>query len=194
MVTQPACLIQNIIRSKYRHSKAQNNALMPLKTDIRLALIESFFSAPLWTMGPACPYTSSRSSVKPVNLEHILIKSIRIVDFVPAAPSRQSKAQPHAQAAKQASSPSEDRQRAIFVASAPTLLKRNQERARSAPQGSMQEIQGPQLAIQFPIALQDPGQKPDSLSWTPCAPLIRHITTRQSKNLSVLCLPVLVLI
>jgi hypothetical protein len=37
---------------------------------------------------------------------------------------------------------------------------RNQERARPAPQGNTQGLHGPQFAVLFPIARQEPGQTP----------------------------------
>jgi hypothetical protein len=134
-------------------------------------------------MGLASPYLFSRSSAKPVNLEHFLIIPRPRVDIVPVAPSRKSKASPHAFPAQRDSSPSEDRHRAVFAALAPTPIMRNPERAKSAPQGSTQGLQGPQIAVLFPTALQEPGLRPGNLSWIPAASLIQLTTTRQSKKI-----------
>jgi hypothetical protein len=145
-------------------------------------LIDFCLSVPLWTMGPACPYPSSASRVKSVNLELILIKPRLLrVDIVPAAPSQHSKAQPHVPAVTQESSLSEDQYHAIFAAPAPTPKMHNQGPAPSVPQGNMLEIQGPQRAILFLTAHQEPGQNPWNISLTPCAPLIQRIMTKQSK-------------
>ena len=119
------------------------------------------FSVPQSTMDSAYPFPTSGSSVKSVNLELILIKSTRPrADIVPVAPSRNSKAHQNALPAQRDSSPSEDQHRAVFAALAPTPIMRNPERAKSAPQGNMQGMQGPQIVVLFPTALQEPGQKP----------------------------------